>query len=453
MSSNAITISGSKYTLTGTVKNQANNEGILDLHVLVYDKDILRDDFLGIAVTDANGVFSLSFESSKFKSFIDWNPDLYFIVKDAGTELLNTKNEVIKNADESTPAIHLKVDMVNDKLRKLINNTPASGWKGGFAAKYPYPPQGPNQDIPPNFDGLDMEKNRTNIDKLTRQQKVLWPEFSWNSEPDNEGDKKRCYQMFAPDISRIGYTDTGKIYSIICPQQGITSSHLGSMNVEVTVTGNKGWINEDTRELAGYMTVEGRIWFSPSAHKHKFVRLLSKHFIERKLPFPSDKANAIVIKTHIPGNLDQAEFPFTNGLTKKFPIPDFAKHEGIAWTKGHLGVEIGAVVKTGIDKVDKFNQLIVDIFNTGAGNMLKEGNVLTWNVWFTAPELVNQEEWSEHTEKWRKSIDADHGSPEGEGTSARYFDGTPFKPLEELLKDELPKIIAYAEEHLVKPTA
>ena len=298
-----------------------------------------------------------------------------------------------------------------------------------------------------------MEKNRTNIPKLQRQLKVVWPEFSWNSEPDNEGDKKRCYQMFAPDISRIGYTDTGKIYSIICPQQGMTSPHLGSMNVEITVTGNKGWINEEARELAGYMTVEGRIWFSPNAHEYKLVKLLSKHFNEEKLPFPSDKANAIIVKTYMPGNPDQAEFPFTNGLTKKFPIPEFAKHEGIAWTEGHLGVEIGKVVKTGIDKVDKLNQLIIDVFNTGAGNMLKEGNVLTWNVWFTAPELVNQEEWTHHTELWRESIDADHGSPDGEGTSARYFDGTPFKPLEELLKDELPRIIAYAEEHLVKPTA
>ena len=83
-----------------------------------------------------------------------------------------------------------------------------------------------------------------------------------------------------------------------------------------------------------------------------------------------------------------------------------------------------------------------------AGNMLKEGNILTWNVWFTAPELVDQQEWEDHAEKWRLSLDSDHGSPEGPGTVPRYFDGTPFKPLEELAKEELPKILAFIGEHL-----
>jgi len=65
--SNAITILGSTYTVAGTVKNKYKNEGILDLHVFVYDKDILgKDDFLGIGVTDATGAFSVSFDSAKY---------------------------------------------------------------------------------------------------------------------------------------------------------------------------------------------------------------------------------------------------------------------------------------------------------------------------------------------------------------------------------------------------
>ena len=80
--------------------------------------------------------------------------------------------------------------------------------------------------------------------------------------------------------------------------------------------------------------------------------------------------------------------------------------------------------------------------------MLKEDNILTWNVWFAAPEKVNQNEWQKHADFWRLSIDADHGSPTGPGTKARYFDGAPFKPLEELLIEELPRILAFADKYL-----
>lgn len=444
----SVTISGSQYTVKGTVKNIENNEGIMDLHVLAYDKDVLGkdllgiDDFLGIGVTDATGTFSISFDSSKFKGLFDRKPDLYFIVKDAGLELLNTINNVIKNADTTTPAINLLVDISNDKLRQDINTVPVDGWVGGFECSnsdFAYPN--------PDLSSLPMLGNLENIPELKRQQKVVWPEFSWLSEP-GEADPKRCYQMFAPDISRLGYTNEGRVYSIICPQQGFCSPHLENINVEVTVTGNRGWANEKNRELAADMMVEGRIWFSPGVEENEFLKHVLEHFNKNNLPFPNKKENAIVVKTFKPGNPDQPIFPLRKGPSTDFPIPDFAKHPGVSWTLGHLGVEIGSIVKTGIEKVDVFNQIVLDTFNAVSGNMLKEGNTLTWNVWFTAPELVDTVEWAEHAEKWRKSIDTDHGSPDGPGTDPRYFDGTPYQPLKEILKHELPKIVAYLAKHI-----
>lgn len=439
--SNSVSISGTKFTISGTVKNSAN-EGVQDLHVLAYDEDVVHDDFLGIAVTDANGAFSLEFDGSKFQNILDKSPDLYFIVKDAGLELLNTKDNVIKDANESTPPINLVVNMINDKLRKLINNDPLGGWNGTFYKSNPdfaYPT--------PDLSSLEMKGNLKNIDKLTRQQKVLWPEFSWETHPGEE-DPKRCYQMFAPDISRLGYDDDGRVYSIICPQQGFSTQHFGNMNVEVTVTGNRGWANEATRELAADMTVEGRIWFSPSAQEVPLLKRIADFFRSRNLKFPLDKDRALVVKTHKPGEPNQPIFPLTNGLTDKFPIPDFAKHEGISWTKGHLGVQIGAIEKTGESLVDDFNQILLDKFNSVAGNMLKEGNILTWNVWFTAPEKVVQKEWEDHAEYWRKSIEADHGSPTGPGTVPRHYDGTPYQPVKELLVSELPKIMKFIRDHI-----
>lgn len=469
--SQAVTISGSEFKVAGTVIDQLTKKGVVDLHVLIYDKDRLRDDFLGIGITNKDGKFEVKFHESKFDFFIDRRPELYFIVKDAGTVLLNTEKNFIKSADESTPDINLEVDMSHDKLRPLIKDTPAPGWVGGFLKDHQpslaYPPQNPNdKDItPPDLSSLEVNKNRENKDKLDRQQKVLWPEFSWNSEPQNEGDKKRCYQMFAPDISRLGYDNTGKIYSVICPQQGVCVPHLGCMNVEVTVTGSRGWVDEDNKTLAGDMSVVGTIWFTPTAKLNNwFVKSIMEHFVEHGLPFPSSKEHAIIVKTHKVGDPNQVLFPLTNGLVPKavFEIPDFAMHEGIAWSSGHLQVQIGAVTKLsppkdkandpevikGYEKVNQFNQLVVDIFNMGAGHMLTNGNILTWNVWFNAPEKINRDEWEDHTEKWRESIDVDHVSPDGEGTSARYFDGTPFKPLKSLVIEELPNILKFLAEHI-----
>ena len=85
------------------------------------------------------------------------------------------------------------------------------GWIGGFAAPNPafaYPD--------PDLDSLPMLDNMANIDQLDRQQAVLWPEFSWETVPGDPA--SRCFQMFAPDISRIGYTDAGRVYSRPWPQ-------------------------------------------------------------------------------------------------------------------------------------------------------------------------------------------------------------------------------------------
>ena len=321
------------------------------------------------------------------------------------------------------------------------NSQAAPGWVGGFAESDPavaYPD--------PDLSSLPMLKNMANIDLLERQQAVKWPEFSWETIPGTPD--SRCFQQFAHNISRLGYTDTGRIYSIICPQQGACSPSLGCMNVEVSVTGQRGWVNETTKELAGDMTVTAKIWFSPSAHENLLVKLLWQHFKNNDLPFPSDKAHAIEVPTHKFKSPDQAIFPIGKGETTLFTSPDFARHTEEAWAVGNLELTMGTIIPTGNPIVDEFNELVMGFFNMAAGNMLQSGNTLTWNVWFTPPELVNQEEWSTHAERWRKSIDADHGTPGGPGTPVRYFDGSPFNPVEALVEKEIEKIMDYLRKHL-----
>ena len=226
------------------------------------------------------------------------------------------------------------------------------------------------------------------------------------------------------------------------------SPTFGNLNVEVTVTGQRGWVDETNRELAADMSVIGKIWFSPSAQKNMIVKFLWHHFKKSKRPFPSDKANAIEIYTHKRNDPKQPIFPLNRKESSDFDIPDFAKHSD-AWTVGNLGVEIGEAIKKGDPVVDDFNELILDVFNMGTGNMLQKGNVLTWNLWFAPPGLVDTKEWRTHAERWRKSIDTDHGSPHGSGTEAKYFDGTPFKAdLDFIEKDEYDKLKAFIKKHL-----
>ncbi len=314
------------------------------------------------------------------------------------------------------------------------------GWTGGFADSNPafaYPH--------PNLSALPMLANMANIDLLQRQQEVRWPEFSWETVPGDP--TSRCFQMFAPDISRIGYTDEGRVYSIICPQQGTCSPSFGCLNVEVSVTGQRGWVNETNRELAAEMTVEGKVWFSPSAHDSPIVKLFWGLFAGCGLPFPDQKANAIIVTTHHNKSPLQPIFPVRSGESTLFQSPEFAKHPE-AWAVGNVEVEIGPIVRSGNATVDEFNDLVMEAFNLASGNLLSPGNLLSWNVWFEEPALVDRQEWRDHAERWRQSIDTGHGSPDGPGTSPRYFDGTLFKPEDAVVQAEVDKIIAYLKKHL-----
>jgi hypothetical protein len=319
-----------------------------------------------------------------------------------------------------------------------------AGWKGGFAQsnpKFAYPT--------PDLSSLPLLDNMANIDKLQRQQKVCWPEFSWRAVLTDE--TSRCFQMFSPDISRVGYTDKGRVYSIICPQQGFYHPHLGTLNIEVTVTGNRGWVDETAPKdanVAADLTTQAQIWFSPGAHQNSLVKFLWTLFANNGHPFPSSKGQSIKLTLHNSQNKTLSILPARSGESTRFKSPEFARHPKEAWAVANLEVGIGPIVKTGTKIVDDFNQLVMDAFNVASGNLLTQGNILTWNVWREEPSLVDQEEWRDHAERWRKSIDEGHGSPTGQGTPPRYFNGDPFSVSEVLLEEAIDDIIAWLKNHL-----
>lgn len=314
-------------------------------------------------------------------------------------------------------------------------------WIGGFAESNPefsYPKH--------DLSSLPILDNMANIGKLQRQMKVEWPEFSWT--PNLTDKKKRYYQRFANDISRIGYTSRGRVYSIICPQQGTFIKNILNLNVEITVTGQRGWVNEkpeDKNYMAANLGVMGRVWFSPDGNHGLFDKLFKK-LKNKGLPF--DKCNAIDVMTSSIGDPKKFMFDLSQGESKYCEFPSFTKHDK-AFTVGHIDVQINEIIKTGDSVIDNFNQMVLDIFNILSFNMLANKNVLTWNVWFTSPEIVDQKEWAEHAEKWRKSLNVDHRYPDGAPSEVRNFNG---KAVKHTFKDRL-KIIKVVISYIFKNKA
>ncbi|TWV94698.1 hypothetical protein [Chitinophaga pinensis] len=300
-----------------------------------------------------------------------------------------------------------------------------AGWIGGFSTQPPEQPY-PNSAL---LASLPFEGNMDNIPSINRMLRAKWPEFSWETQ---RGDPTtRMYQMFAPDISRLGYDNTGRVWSIICPQQGVYIPSLGlTLNVEVTVTGNRGWMNELASKealFAADITIKPTIWFSPDNADSFLWQQLVKLNDKWSDLLPLSKAKGIRLKT---SNQDGTNdiIQVRMGEYPNYPFPERANHwKEYAWAVANLGVIIGAVEPSSDSHVNEFNEKVMELFNLGSGNLLQESNTLIWNLWAGSPELVNQEEWTDHANYWRHSIDVNHRPPEGEGTSITDINGQPFE--------------------------
>jgi hypothetical protein len=300
-----------------------------------------------------------------------------------------------------------------------------AGWIGGFSDKPPVQPY-PNDKLLSSL--VPLQRNMDNIPKITRMLRAKWPEFSWEQTPGDTG--SRLYQMFAPDISRLGYGNDGRVWSIICPQQGVYFQSIGvTMNIEVTVTGNRGWINENAPQaelFAADLTIKPTIWFSSDPDEGYFWGLLQEldKIWNNKLPLSKLKG----IKLNASNwNSSDEKIQVRMGERPDYAYPARAKHwDQYAWAVANLAVKIGAIDLTGDANVDYFNSWVMTIFNLASGNLLLKDNILTWNLWAGSPELVNQAEWQNHAVYWRDSIDVHHRPPVGEGTGITDIKGTQF---------------------------
>src|SRR5258707_7996848 len=100
-----------KYLILGRVISRVSQQGIPNLRVEAWDKDLIVDDLVASAVTDATGAFRMEFDSSYFRElFVDRQPDLFFRVFDGGKLIKSTEDSVLWNVGAETE-ITIEVDV------------------------------------------------------------------------------------------------------------------------------------------------------------------------------------------------------------------------------------------------------------------------------------------------------------------------------------------------------
>jgi hypothetical protein len=96
----------------GTVVEEESGKPLAGLQVRAFDKDILFDDKLGIAITDAAGAFRINYSQLDFSSVLgnETKPELYIRIFDAtGKKLLFTSEKAIRNEPQVEERYDIKI--------------------------------------------------------------------------------------------------------------------------------------------------------------------------------------------------------------------------------------------------------------------------------------------------------------------------------------------------------
>jgi hypothetical protein len=96
--------------IVGTIVEEGSGKPLAGLQVRAFDKDVLFDDKLGVAITDAAGAFRIEYSQLNFSSIFgtETMPELYIRVYDAsGKKLLYTSEKAIRN----DPAVEERYDI------------------------------------------------------------------------------------------------------------------------------------------------------------------------------------------------------------------------------------------------------------------------------------------------------------------------------------------------------
>jgi hypothetical protein len=116
-------VSNGTYRILGRVINEQTNQGIGNLRVEAWDKDLIFDDLVGSTTTNEQGAFRIDFEASYFQEiFADRRPDLFFKILRMGTLLESTEDSILWNiaAGETEVIIPVSLGEVS-MFRKVVD--------------------------------------------------------------------------------------------------------------------------------------------------------------------------------------------------------------------------------------------------------------------------------------------------------------------------------------------
>jgi hypothetical protein len=87
-----------RYRTFGVVREAESGRPLAGLLVRAFDEDLIFDDALGAATTDATGRFEIDFTELKYREVFEQRPDLYLRVLTPGDEREIFVTKVRRNA-------------------------------------------------------------------------------------------------------------------------------------------------------------------------------------------------------------------------------------------------------------------------------------------------------------------------------------------------------------------
>jgi Rps23 Pro-64 3,4-dihydroxylase Tpa1-like proline 4-hydroxylase len=103
-------MSEGRYRIQGRVVDGQTDQGLGGIRVEAWDKDLLFDDLVGSAISDAEGRFEITFSEAYFNEcFLDRRPDLFFKLFQGERLLHSTEDSVLWNV--ALPGVQVTIHL------------------------------------------------------------------------------------------------------------------------------------------------------------------------------------------------------------------------------------------------------------------------------------------------------------------------------------------------------